>query len=286
MSLAVDLPVCRRRPRPLGLGLVGGAAVGAVVLTAVLAGVLAPFDPRAITGSPVSAPAARHLLGTNDLGQDVFSLWLYGARVSLGVGLLAAGLSTGAAAAMGLASVLWRPLRTPVLALTDAMLAIPHLPVVVLIVALLGPGYWHVVAALAVLGWPAYARVVRAQVQTTAQREYVEAARAIGASGARILWSCLLPEIAGLLWTKFLLTVRWAIIMEATLALMGLGDPSGISWGTMLSSAFAYPLLFVGRAWLWWALPPALSIAIVTMALAAVGQDFEMWLNPAGRSPA
>ncbi len=286
MSLAVDLPVIRRRPRPLGLGLIGGAVIGAMAMAALLAGVLAPFDPHTITDSPVRAPAAPHLLGTNDLGQDLFSLWLYGARVSLSVGLLAAGLSTGLAAAMGLASVLWRPLRTPVRALTDAMLVIPHLPVIVLIVALLGPGYRHVVAALAVLGWPAYARVVRVQVQTTVQREYVEAARAIGASSARILWRCLVPEIAGLLWTKFLLTVRWAIIMEATLALMGLGDPSGISWGMMLSSAFAYPLLFVGRAWLWWALPPALSIAIITMALAAVGQDFEMWLNPAARSPA
>jgi peptide/nickel transport system permease protein len=280
VNLAVALSFSRVRGRLLAPGLAGAAVIGGVVLAALLAGVLAPFDPHGTVGSPLSVPSARHLLGTNDLGQDLFSVWLYGARVSLSLGFLAAMLSTGLAAAVGLASVLWRPARAPVLAVTDALLAIPHLPVVVLIVALLGPGYWHLVAALTLLGWPAYARVVRAQVQTTVQREYVEAARAVGASGARILRSCLLPDIASLLWTKFLLTVRWVIIMEATLALMGLGDTAEISWGTMLASAFTYPMLFVGRWWLWWALPPAISIALITLALAAIGQDFEMWLNP------
>lgn len=284
MSLVLAVPLSRVRGHGLALGLAGAVVVGAVILAALLAGVLAPIDPHRVVDSPVSAPSARHLLGTNDLGQDLFSIWLHGARVSLSLGFLAAALSTGLAGAVGLGSVLWRPVRAPVLAVTDAMLAIPHLPVVVLIMALVGPGYWHLVAALALLGWPAYARVVRAQVQTTMQREYVEGARVVGASGTRILRRCLLPDIAPLLWTKFLLTVRWVIVMEATLALMGIGDPAEVSWGTMLASAFSYPLLFVARSWLWWALPPALSIALITLALAAIGQDFEMWLNPVARS--
>jgi peptide/nickel transport system permease protein len=171
----------------------------------------------------------------------------------------------------------------PVLALADFLLALPHLPVLVLLVALLGPGMWYLIAALAFLGWPAYARVVRAQALVVVQRDYVGAARTLGASGGRILRTCLLPEILPLLWTKFLLTVRWAILTEAALALMGLGDPANISWGTMLNNAFAYPLLFVGSAWLWWALPPALAIATVTLALSVIGRDFETWLNPAAR---
>jgi ABC-type dipeptide/oligopeptide/nickel transport system permease subunit len=127
---------------------------------------------------------------------------------------------------------------------------------------------------------------VRTQALVALQRDHVAAARTLGASGGRILRTCLLPEILPVLWTKFLLTVRWAILTEAALALMGLGDPTRISWGTMLNGAFAYPLLFVGNAWLWWALPPALAIAVVTLALSVIGRDFETWLNPAARAGA
>ncbi len=282
MSLAVSLPLPRRRARAYSAALTGAIVLAAVVVAALLAGVLAP-DPRAIAAAPISGPTARHLLGTNDLGQDLLSVWLHGARVSLIVGFLAALLSTAVSGLIGMLSVAWRPARMPLLALTDFLLAIPHLPLVVLIIALVGPGMWHLIAALTLIGWPAYARVVRAQVLVTMQRDYVEAARALGASGARILWTCLLPEALPLLWTKFLLTVRWAILMEAVLALMGLGDATHFSWGSMLNSAFAYPLLFLGDAWLWWALPPALAIAATTLALSAIGRDFETWLNPAAR---
>lgn len=283
MSAVAALPWTRRQTHASGPGLLGGIVVVAMLAGAALAGVLAPFEPQRIAGLPISAPSVQHLLGTNDLGQDLFSLWLHGAGASLGTGFLTAALSTALAAAAAVVSVLWRPGRTAVLGLTDLMLAIPHLPVLVLLVARLGPGFWHLVAVLVMLGWPAYARVVRAQLLTTLQRDYVEAAQALGASGGRILLTCLLPDIAPLLWTKFLLTVRWAILMEATLALLGLGDPAEVSWGMMLNSAFTYPLLFVGRAWVWWALPAALSIALITVALAMIGRDFEMWLNPEAR---
>lgn len=284
MSLAVTFPLPRRRSPVHSAALTAALVLGGIVLSSLLAGVIAPYDPRVISGAPIEAPSSHHRLGTNDLGQDLLSLWLHGARVSLTVGFLVALLSTAASGLVGVLSVSWRPARVPLLALTDALLAIPHLPVIVLIVALLGPGISHLIAALALLGWPAYARVVRAQTLVAVQRDYVEAARALGASGARILRTCLLPEILPLLWTKFLLTVRWAILMEAALALMGLGDPTQISWGTMLNTAFAYPLLFLGNAWVWWALPPALAIAVITLALSAIGQDFETWLNPAAQA--
>ncbi len=280
MSLAATLPLPRRRRVP-GTTLLGAAALGGIVLAALLAAVLAPHDPHVPSGTPIEAPTVQHRLGTNDLGQDLLSIWLHGARVSLTVGFLVAAFSTAASGMVGLLSVTWRAGRMPLLALTDGLLAIPHLPIIVLIVALLGPGIAHLIAALALLGWPAYARVIRAQGLVAVRRDYVEAARALGASDARILRTCLLPEILPLLWTKFLLTVRWAILMEAALALMGLGDPTQISWGTMLNSAFAYPLLFLGNAWLWWAFPPALGVAVIAMALSAIGQDFEGWLNPA-----
>ncbi len=259
----------------------GVLVLSGLVLAAALAGWLAPYDPQASVAVPLHPPDRVHLLGTNDLGQDLVSVWLHGARRSLGLGFAVGVLSTGLSALAGSAAVLWPAARVPLLAGIDALLAVPHLPLVVLVVALIGPGLVQLAVVLILIGWPAYARVVRAQVQTAVQREYVEAARALGCSTARILRTCVLPEIAPILWTKFLLTVRWAILMEATLSLLGLGDPGRATWGTMLQSAFSYPLLFTGDAWLWWALPPAASIAILTLALAAMGRDFEMWLNPA-----
>ena len=224
MSLVATLALPRWRRVPGGT-LLGAAALVGIILSALLAGVLAPHDPHAASGTPIETPSVQHRLGTNDLGQDLLSIWLHGARVSLTVGFLAAAFSTVASGMVGLLSVTWRAGRMPLLALTDGLLAIPHLPIIVLIVALLGPGIAHLIAALALLGWPAYARVIRAQGLVAVQRDYVEAARALGASDARILRTCLLPEILPLLWTKFLLTVRWAILMEAALALMGLGGP-------------------------------------------------------------
>ncbi|MDR7482240.1 MAG: ABC transporter permease [Armatimonadota bacterium] len=286
MSAVAPLALPRRRLwRPTASLLAAGVLAG-TVLVALVAGALAPYPPRAIVGAPIEAPSGAHRLGTNDLGQDLLSLLLHGARRSLAVGFLAASCSTLLSAAVGTLSVLWRPARLPLLAATEGLMAIPNLPVIVLIVSLLGPGPTQLVAALAVLSWPAFARVVRTQVAGAIQRDYVEAARALGATEMRVFRACVLPEILPVLWTKFLLTLRWAIVMEAVLALMGLGDPTQPSWGMILQTAFAYPLLFVGTAWAWWALPPALAIAAVTLALAIIGQDFEAWLNPGLRQRA
>jgi ABC-type dipeptide/oligopeptide/nickel transport system permease subunit len=133
---------------------------------------------------------------------------------------------------------------------------------------------------MGLLGWAAFARIVRAQVIVTLRRDYVEAARAVGAAPARLFRHCVLPEVAPILFTKFLLTVRWAVLLEATLGLLGLGDPGRVSWGLMLHQAFSYPLLFVTDAWVWWAGPPALAIVLVSLGLMAVGQDLDHWLNP------
>ena len=274
----------RHRFRPRAATWIAAGALLAAAGAAALAGVLAPYPPRAVVGTPAAPPSAAHRLGTNDLGQDLLSLWLHGARVSLAVGFTAAFLSTTASGLVGILTVVGGKYRAVLLAVTDVLLAIPHLPVMVLLVALLGPGLLHLVAALTLLGWPAYARVVRTLVATTMEQDYVEAARAVGAPGARIVRTCIVPVLLPVLWTKFLLTVRWAILMEATLALLGLGDPRQVSWGLILHTAFTYPLLFTGPAWSWWAAPPALALAGITLALSVIGRDFELWMNLAAQA--
>ncbi|MDR7484055.1 MAG: ABC transporter permease subunit [Armatimonadota bacterium] len=270
----------RRSRRRFAAGEAGGAALGLVLVLAIAAPVLAPYDPQQPVGGPVSPPDARFRLGTNALGQDLLSQVLYGARTSVLVGVLVAGASTILSAAVGTAAGMWQQGRRLLLVLVDLFLAIPGIPVVVLLVVFAGPGFWPLVVAMVLIGWAGFARIVAAQVRVTMAQAYVEAARAAGATASCIVRSSVLPEIAPILATKFLLTVRWAILLEAALGLLGLGDPARPSWGLILHQAFAHPLLFVTDAWAWWAGPPAAAIVLTSLALMAVGQDLDAWLNP------
>lgn len=280
----------RRRTIRRRWGVHASAVLGAVLLLwmailALAAPSLVPYHPWDTVGGPAAPPGAHFRLGTNTLGQDLLSVLLYGARTSLMIGVLAAGLSTGLSAAVGVTAALWTRGRGAMTALIDLFLAIPSVPLVVLLAVFLGPGFWSLVAVLVLVGWAAFARIVQAQVQVTIRKDYVEAARALGARSGRVIRTSILPEIAPVLSTKFLLTMRWAVLMEATLGLLGLGDPSRVSWGLMLHQAFSYPLLFVTDAWMWWAAPPALAIVATSLGLMSIGRDLDLWLNPASRLP-
>ncbi len=276
----------RRRRNGRGTAAAGTGVLVVLILLALAAPLLSPEEPGRIAGDPAARPGARFWLGTNALGQDLFSHLLYGARTSLLVGFLAACLSTGLSAAVGISAGMWRQGQGMLMALVDLFLALPQVPLIVLLVVFWGPGFWPLVGTLALIGWAAFARVVRAQVSVTLRKEYVEAARALGATEGRVLRAIVLTEVAPILFTKFLLTVRWAVLMEATLGLLGLADPGRVSWGLVLHQAFGYPLLFLTDAWIWWVVPPAMGIVLVTVALMAVGQDVDLWLNPATRPTA
>jgi len=270
----------QRGGRRFAAAAAGAAALSLVLAMAIAAPLLTPYDPQRPVGAPASPPDARFWLGTNTLGQDLLSQVLYGARTSLLIGFMVAGLSTILSATAGTAAGLWGPGRGPLLVLVDLFLAIPGIPVVVLLVVFMGPGFWPLVLAMVLIGWAGFARIVCMQVRVTMEKAYVDAAQAAGATSARIVRSSVLPEILPVLFTKFLLTVRWAILLEAALGLLGLGDPARTSWGLVLHQAFGYPLLFVTDAWVWWAGPPAAAIVLTSLALMAVGQDLDAWLNP------
>lgn len=245
---------------------VGGGMLALLVAVALLAPVLAPYDPRLASGPPLAAPTRLHPLGTNDIGQDILSQWLWGGRASLLVGVLVTLLSTGLSWSVGIAAGLWRRTEAPLVTLTDLLLALPSIPLYLLVVAVIGPSQRNVVLTLGLLSWPAFARIVRAQVIALRGERYIEAATALGASPLRVALIHLLPGTLSVLPAKVVLTLRFAIFTEATLAFLGLGDPAANSWGTMLSWAFNDPLLFLGNAWIWWVLPPALAIVLVVLA--------------------
>ena len=251
------------------------AVLALLILSGVLAPVLATHDPGLPSGAPLSPPGAEHLFGTNDIGQDVWSEWVWGARASLLIAGVVTALSTVLSWGVGLSAGLWPKGEAILVGVTDLLLALPAVPLYLLIVALIGPGQLHLMLVLGLLSWPAFARVVRARVIAVRAERYVEAARALGASPLRVAVQHVMPATLELLPAKLVLTVRFAIFAEATLAFLGLGDPSARSWGTMLGWAFRNPVAFADGSWTWWVLPPALAIvaAVLSTTWLATGDD-------------
>jgi ABC-type dipeptide/oligopeptide/nickel transport system permease component len=251
---------------PRALVVVGFAIIVLAVGLAVQAPALAPYDPRLSSGLPFLPASGAHLMGTNDVGQDVFSELLWGARASLSVAAVVGVLATALAWSVGLAAGLNRRAEPLLMAIADALLVLPPLPLFMLAVTLVGPSHVALTLVLAAFGWPAFARIVRAQTDGIRDASFVEAARSLGATPMRIAWVHVLPATLSLLPATLALTLRYALFGEATLAFLGLGDPVVQSWGSMLAWAYNDPLLFARATWAWRVLPPAAAIVLVVVA--------------------
>ena len=253
----------------------GALVLGVLAVASVLAPLVAPYDPSLASGAPLLKPGAGHLLGTNDIGQDVWSQLLWGSRASLSIAAVVTLISSSLSWTVGLTAGLSRKAAPALMALTDLLLALPAVPLYLLVVALLGPSQLHLMLALGVLSWPAFARIVRSRVIEVRGASYVEAARALGAGPLRIGLCHVAPATLELLPAKLVLTVRFAIFTEATLAFLGLGDPSSRSWGSMLGTAFGDPLTFVGGSWTWRVIPPTMAIVIAVLCTTWLSVDTE-----------
>jgi peptide/nickel transport system ATP-binding protein/peptide/nickel transport system permease protein len=269
----------RRGTVAAGLGI-----LGALVLVAVAAPLLAPYDPTERAGRPFAAPSVAHLLGTNDVGHDLLSELVYGARVSLLVGLTAALAATVVGAAVGVTAGYARGRLDPLLMrLVDVVLALPALPLTIVIGVFAGPGLGTQILVIAAVMWAGVARELRAQVLSLRERDHILALRAMGAGPWYVVPRHLLPAVAPLVVPQFVLATKTAILLEASLAFLGLGDITAKSWGTMLSLAHARSA-FLTDAWLWWVLPPGLAIALTVLAFALLGHAFEERARPALRA--
>ncbi len=225
----------RRQP----LAVIGAALLCLFVAAAVFAPWLATFDPAQIDlPHRLAAPNARHWFGTDELGRDIFSRVIYGARISLTVAVAVVGLSLFAGAVAGCLAGLYQGWIDVVINLyvTNAFLALPGILLAIAFVAFAGPGLPNVILALALSGWVNYARLVRAQVLSVGQREFVEAARALGASDLRIVCRHLLPNVVQPVVVQAAVGMAGAVLAEATLSFLGLGVPApAASWGAMLN---------------------------------------------------
>lgn len=262
------------RPRFGAAGL-GALLVGALVLVALGADWIAPYDPGQQTGPPYAAPSRTHWLGTNDIGQDILSELVLGTRVSLGIGAGSAIVAATLGLALGVAAGYCRGhVDAVVMATVDVVLTIPFLPLMILLSAYLGPGHWTSIAVIGALTWARPARVIRAQTLSIGEREHVTAVRALGASRVRVMTHHLLPEVLPLAIAQFVLVAGNAIALEAALSFLGLGDPLQKSWGTMLAYAQARNA-FLSGTWPWWVLPPGLMISAAVSGFALMGLAWE-----------
>lgn len=267
-----------RRPAMLWIG---AGIVAAVGLVALLAGLLAPYDPRAIAGPSLSAPSAEHLLGTNDSGQDILSQLIWGARSSTVVAGLSAALAVAVGAFVGAIAGLRRGLTDIVaMRITDVALALPALPLLILVVAFAGTSRTTVVLVIAFAGWPAIARIVRSQTLALARHGYIQAARGFGAGPLYVIRRHLLPAVGPLVAANLVYWAATAVVLQAGLAFLGLGDPTEISWGGVLNRALEHQGVYVTSQWTWSVLPPGLAITLAAVGLAFIGFGLEPRSNP------
>lgn len=262
-----------RRSRP---GVVGLALVVILVALALAAPGLASRPPLQTSPGAFRAPGPGAVLGTDNLGRDVWAGLLHGARVSLAVGICSAGLAALIGVVVGgLAGLHGGRLDAALMRVSDIMQTIPQFFLALLIVALTGRGLWKIIGVLALLGWPLTARLVRAEFLSLKQREFVEAARALGMPDLAIGVRVILPNALSPVIVAATLGVAEAILLESGLSFFGLGDPNLMSWGLMLQNAQG----FLRRAW-WMAVFPGLAIFAAVLAFNIFGDGLNDALNP------
>lgn len=259
--------------------LIGATLVLGLACMAILAPQFSPYDPAERVGPPFSPPSTAHLLGTNDIGQDILSELIYGARVSLSVGVSAAALSTALGTVVGLLAGYYRRLEHWLMRLADVVLVLPFLPLLIVLAAYVGRSLTNTVIIISLLLWAGTARLIRSQTLALSQREFVLAAATVGCTRGRILRRHIWPHVTFLVISEFLRATTTVILLEVSLSFLGLGDPLQKSWGAMLYWAQARGA-FLTPAWAWWVLPPGLSIGAVALGFALIGFALEEIVNP------
>lgn len=263
-------------------GVVGLCVLALFVLAALFAPLFADSDgllKTQATGDVLAPPSSTYWLGTDDAGRSVLTLLIYGARVSLLVGLFATVISMLLGTTVGIASGFLRGWVGALLyRLTEWFLVIPFVPLALVLAVLLNGSLYTVGFVIGVTSWPGTALLIRAQTLSIKNRPYMERARVLGAGNWHQMRRHILPNVMPMVFANTTLTVAGAILAETTLSFLGLGDPSRVSWGTMLDSAFTNGALTLG-AW-WFLFPPGICVILVVLSFTLVGQALEAVFNP------
>jgi peptide/nickel transport system permease protein len=266
------------RFRQNGFAVTGGIVVAVLFLMSFLAPYLTPYDPSTIDAYHVlTPPTVQHLMGTDELGRDVLTRVIYGARISLKVGFVAVGIAMVIGTMTGLiAGYYGRWVDALLMRLVDIMLCFPTFFLILAVIAMLEPSIWYIMLVIGATGWMGVARLVRAEVLSIRERDFVLAARAIGASDLRIIVRHILPNSMGPVLVAATLGVAGAILTESALSFLGIGvQPPTPSWGNILTSGKDY----IGFAW-WLSLYPGLAILVTVLAYNLLGEGIRDAIDP------
>lgn len=261
------------------IGYAGAVVVGGLVLTALFAKWLAPYDASERVGRPFSEPSSQFLLGTNDVGQDILSELIVGTRVSLTVGVIAATVAIVIGTTVGILGGYYPRVGAVLMRGVDVVLILPFLPLLIVLAAYLGRSIVTTTIVIGALIWAPTARVIQGQVLSLSRREYVVAARSMGARDGYLVWRHVLPKTLLLATGQFVSATSGAILLESSLSFLGLGDPLQKSWGSILYWAQVRGA-FLTPAWKWWVMPPGLMIMLASLGFALIGFALEQKINP------
>ncbi|NLD56823.1 MAG: ABC transporter permease [Methanomicrobiales archaeon] len=262
-------------------GKIGLVGLALILVVAIFAPWISMYPPSEITGKSLESPNSAHLLGTDELGMDIWSQICYGARMSLFIGLAVAIIAGIGGGALGvLAGYLGGVVDEIVMRTVDVLMALPSLPLLVVISAFLGPSIANVILILVVFSWAKPARIARSQTLAIRGHAYIAAAKSFGATPFYILRRHILPDVLPILFVLIIGITSYAIMAEAGLAFLGLGDPTSKSWGMMLHYATSFRSIYFTPYWQWWLLPPLVALIVLLLCLAFVSRDLEKVLDP------
>ena len=260
------------------LVLIGFIIIASVLLLAVIAPLVAPYDPDAIDVKAILlSPSTLHLMGTDGLGRDVFSRMLYGARISLMVGFVAVGIATAIGIVLGAIAGFYRGwVDTLIMRIVDVMLSIPTFFLILAVIAFLTPSIWNIMIVIGLTSWMGVPRLVRAEFLSLRNREFVLAAQALGAKDARLIFTHLLPNSLTPIIVSSILGIASAVLVESGLSFLGLGvQAPQASWGNILTDGKEY----IQFAW-WLSLFPGLAILITVLGYNLLGDGLREAYNP------
>ena len=258
--------------------------MGLFVVISIVGPTVAPYGPyETIIDNNgkiprLQPPSLSYLLGTTNLGRDVFSAMLITVRPALAIGLVSAVLSTAIGAIIGLISGYYGGASDAILMrITDLAYAVPFLAFAMILITFVGPSINTIILAIALITWRTTARVIRAQVLVIREKPYIQAAQLAGISHRRIIIRHITPNVLPLCYAYVALTTSWAVVTEASISFLGYGDPAVMTWGKMLQMAYVTQSL--QTAW-WWGVPPALAITLLSLSALFIGRALEQISNP------
>lgn len=256
----------------------GFAIIATILLLALFAPWVAPYDPDAIDVKAILLPpSSSHWMGTDGLGRDVFSRMLFGARISLMVGFVAVGIATGIGVVLGAISGFYRGwIDIVIMRLVDIMLSIPTFFLILAVIAFLTPSIWNIMIVIGLTSWMGVTRLVRAEFLSLREREYVMAAQTLGARDHRLIFRHLLPNSLTPIIVSAVLGIASAVLVESGLSFLGLGvQPPQASWGNILTDGKEY----IQFAW-WLSLFPGMAILLTVLGYNLLGEGLRDALDP------